>query len=90
MATPSAPPVEPGSSEVTGRRLERAAAQGETSGKALDHTVQDVAKTGGTHQVGYATEDAEGMYHLQDCSRGTGTSRLTKSARSRAAEGSRQ
>ncbi|MBO0610327.1 iron transporter [Myceligenerans salitolerans] len=64
-------PGDPGSSEATERQLELAAAQGDAYRQALDHMAQDVAKAGGTQQVGdyligYAIEDAEGMYHLEN------------------------
>lgn len=65
------PPMDPGSSEADERQLRLAVEQGDAYRKALDHMAQDVAKDGGTQQVGdyligYAIEDAEGMYHLQD------------------------
>jgi hypothetical protein len=63
--------MDPGSSEADERQLRLAVEQGDAYRKALDHMAQDVAKDGGTQQVGdyligYAIEDAEGMYHLQD------------------------
>lgn len=64
-------PGDPGSSEATERQLELAAAQGAAYRQALDHMAQEVAKAGGTQRagdylIGYAIEDAEGMYHLTD------------------------
>ncbi|WP_036962292.1 iron transporter [Promicromonospora kroppenstedtii] len=69
--TPTTPPMDPSSSEATERQLQLAVAQGDAYRRALDHMAQDVAKTAGTKQVGdylvgYAIEDAEGMYHLQE------------------------
>jgi hypothetical protein len=65
------PPMDPGSSEADEHQLRLAVEQGDAYRKALDHMAHDVAKDGGTQQVGdyligYAIEDAEGMYHLQD------------------------
>jgi hypothetical protein len=65
---PDRPPLDPGTSEADKRQLELAEAQGEAYGKALDHMAGDVAKGGGErpageYLVGYAVEDAEGMYH---------------------------
>jgi hypothetical protein len=65
------PPMDPGSSEADERQLQLAVEQGAAYRKALDHMAHDVAKDGGAQQVGdyligYAIEDAEGMYHLQD------------------------
>lgn len=66
---PAAPPMDPRSSEATGRQLELAVGQGRAYRRALDHMAQDVADAGGTQRVGeylmgYAIEEAEGMYHL--------------------------
>ena len=71
MTTPTPPPMDPGSSEATERQLQLAVAQGAAYREALDHMAQEVADAGGTQQVGdylvgYAIEQAEGMYHLED------------------------
>ena len=63
------PPMDPNTSEATERQLEFARAQGEAFGKALEHMTQQVANDGGEqpageYLVGYAVEEAEGMYQL--------------------------
>lgn len=65
---PHRPPMDPGSSEADQRQLELAAAEGAAYGRALEHMTGEVAKDGGEQRagdylVGYAIEDAEGMYH---------------------------
>lgn len=65
------PPMDPNSSEATGPQLDRARAQGEAYGRALEYMVQEVAHGGGMEQageyiVGYAIEEAEGMYRFHD------------------------
>jgi len=65
------PPMDPDTSEATKTQLDLAKAQGEAFGKALEYMVEEVAHTGGKQQageymVGYAIEDAEGMYHYRD------------------------
>lgn len=67
----STPPMDPSSSEATQRQLELASAQGEAYRRALEHMATEVAHTGGMRQVGdyligYAIEEAEGMYHFAD------------------------
>ena len=65
------PPMDPDTSEATARQLELARAQGEAYGRALEHMTGQVASDGGElpageYLVGYAVEEAEGMYHLVD------------------------
>ena len=65
------PPMDPDTSEATARQLEKARAQGEAYARALEYMVQEVAHGGGSkragdYTVGYAIEDAEGMYRFQD------------------------
>ncbi|MCR6491044.1 iron transporter [Cellulomonas sp. P24] len=67
----STPPMDPGTSEATARQLELARAQGRAYRAALDHMTSDVAHDGGhttvaDYLVGYAIEEAEGMYALED------------------------
>jgi hypothetical protein len=59
------------SDEATQEQLEMAKEQGRVLGKALDHMISQVADDGqettvGPYRVGYAIEEAEGMYHWQD------------------------
>lgn len=68
--SPSDPPMNPTSSEATARQLRLALAQGGAYRAALDHMANEVADAGGTqlagdYLVGYAVEEAEGMYHLE-------------------------
>ncbi|KLU08967.1 hypothetical protein ABL57_14980 [Kocuria sp. SM24M-10] len=63
--------MDPNTSEATGPQLERARAQGEAYAQALKYMAEEVAHDGGTQQagdylVGYAIEDAEGMYSFRD------------------------
>ncbi len=65
------PPTDPDSSEATGPQLEKARAQGEAYGQALKYMVEEVAHDGGMKQageytVGYAIEEAEGLYQFHD------------------------
>jgi hypothetical protein len=65
------PPMDPDTSEATRRQLELAVEQGNAYRKAVDYMVGDVAKGGGMQKVGdyligYAVEDAEGMYSFDD------------------------
>lgn len=69
-ANRDAAPMDPTSSEADREQLALGHAQGEAYGRAVHHMVANVAKDGGEQQVdhyivGYAIEDAEGMYHLQ-------------------------
>ena len=61
------PPMDPDTSEADRTQLELARAQGEAYGRALEHMVRHVAHDGGMTEaghyvVGYAIEEAEGMY----------------------------
>lgn len=65
------PPMDPDTSEATKTQLDLAKGQGEAFGKALEYMVQQVANTGGKQHageyiVGYAVEDAEGMYRYRN------------------------
>ena len=67
----STPPMDPHTSEATARQLDLARAQGDAYGDALAHMTQNVANDGGEKRagdylVGYAIEDAEGMYAWVD------------------------
>ncbi|GAA4429112.1 hypothetical protein GCM10023169_31030 [Georgenia halophila] len=69
--TGTSPPMDPSSSEATKDQLDLALVQGRAYGDAVEHMVTRVAHDGGSEQVGpyevgYAVEDAEGMYHLED------------------------
>ena len=69
--TSNTAPMDPSSSEATQRQLELAVAQGEAYGRALEYMAHEVADTGGTQQVGeyligYAIEEAEGLYQMDD------------------------
>lgn len=64
------PPMDPNSSEATQPQLDRAIAQGDAYGEALRYMTEEVAKDGGKQRVGdyligYAVEDAEGMYEFR-------------------------
>ena len=66
----SRPPAKP-SGEATEKQLQMARDQGDTLQRALEHMTGEVADDGGEQAagdyiVGYAVEEAEGMYHLQD------------------------
>ncbi|HET8757525.1 MAG TPA: iron transporter [Solirubrobacteraceae bacterium] len=59
--------MDPNTSEATAHQLDLACVQGEAYGRALEHMVQDVAADGGEqvaghYLVGFAVEEAEGMY----------------------------
>jgi hypothetical protein len=63
--------MDPTTSEATAKQLALATAQGAAYRAALEHMVQEVAHSGGQQEagdyvVGYAVEEAEGMYHLRD------------------------
>lgn len=65
------PPMEPDTSEASARQLELAREQGEAYGRALEHMTNEVAHDGGEQEaghcrVGYAVEEAEGMYEWAD------------------------
>ncbi len=61
------PPMDPNTSETDATQLALARAQGEAYGRALQHMAERVAHDGGMRAageyiVGYAVEEAEGMY----------------------------
>lgn len=65
------PPMEPDTSEASAQQLELARAQGAAYGEALKHMAQEVAHDGGEqpageYLIGYAVEEAEGMYRWED------------------------
>lgn len=65
------PPIDPSTSEADPQQLEIAQAQGEAYGRALVHMTKRVAHDGGEQQageykIGYAVEEAEGMYEWVD------------------------
>jgi Fe2+ transport protein len=65
------PPMDPDTSEADRTQLEFARVQGDAYGRALAHMVQRVANDGGTTEagdyiIGYAIEEAEGMYEWTD------------------------
>jgi Fe2+ transport protein len=65
------PPMDPHTSEADARQLQFAREQGEAYGRALRHMTDEVAHDGGQEQagdylVGYAVEEAEGMYEMVD------------------------
>ena len=65
------PPMDPRSDEASTEQLELARAQGEAYGRALELMTGEVAHDGGQRRagdylVGYAVEQAEGMYRLAD------------------------
>lgn len=64
------PPLDPDTSEATREQLDRAVEQGDAYKKAVLYMTEQVADTGGTKEagdylVGYAIEEAEGMYSLE-------------------------
>lgn len=64
------PPMQ-SSDEANQKQLEMARAQGDALQRALEHMTQQEAHDGaekraGDYLVGYAVEEAEGMYHLRD------------------------
>ncbi len=63
--------MNPDTDEASARQLDLARAQGETYGEALRHMTENVAHDGGEQQageyvIGYAVEEAEGMYEWSD------------------------
>jgi len=65
------PPMDPDTSEATAHQLELAREQGDAYGRALEHMTTDVAHDGaeatsGHYRIGYAVEEAEGMYEWSD------------------------
>src|SRR4051794_21315323 len=71
MTDQTKPPMDADTSEATQRQLDLAREQGDAYGRALKHMADDVAHDGGEQdaghfKVGYAVEDAEGMYRWVD------------------------
>ena len=67
----SKPPMDPNTSEADPRQLKFARQQGDAYGQALEHMTVQVAHDGGSqnigeYRIGYAIEDAEGMYEWRD------------------------
>jgi hypothetical protein len=65
------PPMEPNTSEATEKQLDLAREQGAAYGRALTHMTTEVAHDGGEqdaghYRIGYAPEEAEGMYEWTD------------------------
>ena len=65
------PPMDPNTSEADARQLELARKQGDAYGAALRHMTGEVAHDGGEqeaghYRIGYAIEEAEGMYEWRD------------------------
>lgn len=63
--------MNPDTSEADSTQLDLARAQGEAYGRALTHMAEKVAHDGGVqatgeYLVGYAVQEAEGMYHWSD------------------------
>lgn len=71
MSNPDAPSMDPTSSEADEPQLDHARAEGQAYGRSLSYMTGEVAKDGGEqaagqYLIGYAIEDAEGMYHFHD------------------------
>jgi len=71
VMTDRRPPMDPDTDEASERQLDLAHAQGAAYSRALAHMAQDVADDGGQQRageyvVGYAVEEAEGMYAWSD------------------------
>jgi hypothetical protein len=71
MTTGQRPPMDPTTDEATARQLELAREQGESYVRALRHMTDDVPHDGGSRTVGeyligYAVEEAEGLYEWSD------------------------
>ncbi|MEJ7797769.1 MAG: iron transporter [Solirubrobacteraceae bacterium] len=65
------PPMDPNTDEADAKQLELAREQGASYRRALEHMANEVANDGGMQEageylIGYAVEDAEGMYDWQD------------------------
>ncbi len=59
--------MDPNTSEASAQQLDLACEQGEAYGRALRHMIEDIAHDGGEqpagqYLIGYAIEEAEGMY----------------------------
>lgn len=71
MASDEAPPMDPDTSEATKEQLDLAKAEGDAYGKSLEYMTGTVAHGGGQTEaghylIGYAVEEAEGMYEWVD------------------------
>ena len=71
MTQQNRPPMDPNTSEATHKQLDLAREQGEAYGRALAHMTGEVAHDGGEqeagqYRIGYAVEEAEGMYEWAD------------------------
>lgn len=71
MPNTERPPMDPETDEADDRQLELALAQGDAYRAAAEHMINEVAQTGGIQrsgdvQVGFAVEEAEGMYVVHD------------------------
>lgn len=69
--TTSRPPMDPNTDEASAPQLDRAREQGDAYGRAVEMMIGQVAQSGATtrsgdYEVGYAIEEAEGMYSLSD------------------------
>lgn len=65
------PPMDPDTSEADAKQLELAREQGAAYRRALEHMATEVAEDGGMQEageylIGYAVEEAEGMYDWVD------------------------
>ena len=63
--------MDPDTSEASERQLELAREQGDAYGRALKYMAEEVAHDGGEqenghYKIGYAVEEAEGMYEFAD------------------------
>jgi hypothetical protein len=70
MAT-KPPPMDPNTDEADAKQLDLARQQGESYRRALEHMANDVAQDGGMqpageYLIGYAVEEAEGMYEWEN------------------------
>lgn len=71
MIGQSGPPMDQDTSEASARQLALAVEQGQAYGRALEHMLGEVAQDGAEQQaghylIGYAVEEAEGMYEWSD------------------------
>ena len=71
MGEQTRPPMDPNTSEATQKQLDLAREQGEAYGRALTYMTGTVAHDGGKQEagdylIGYAIEEAEGMYEWTD------------------------
>lgn len=71
MSYTDQPPMDPQTDEADDRQLELALGQGDAYRAAAEHMINEVAQTGGIQRagdvyVGFAVEEAEGMYVVRD------------------------